>query len=893
MKQPLRPRLLPCLTACLLLIAGLLCAAGPVRAQHLLDRLTADSPLNLLSNGGFEASKPAYWEPSGAGATWSREQARTPAYSLKLSGSGAAQWQQPEAVRNWTPGFPGAGNPELVVGAWVYTEGVNTNPTSDDEKFQLLFEFFDENGTDLLGGPVVLDLPQQTASTGAWVELSSETLGAITLPGEQAAKSARITFRKGAAATGTAYLDDVFIRKADPNADGWTGDFFNANVDAGDTWYYWWNNFSAGEATWPATQPHLQYVTDEEAHSGSHSLLIAANGDNQLETVAISERVPVSPGEPVLLSFWVRHEGHPAPEAIGTGQNNLGLTVLWYNNLEGGAAGWGEIGGVDIVMNEEGNPHLIPLLAREASTGWTQYAYVAYPPEGAVGLEARLRYWHQFQGNTFWDDVFIAPVKDVIPALADLNLLSNGGFEASKPAYWEPSGAGATWSREQARTPAYSLKLSGSGAAQWQQPEAVRNWTPGFPGAGNPELVVGAWVYTEGVNTNPTSDDEKFQLLFEFFDENGTDLLGGPVVLDLPQQTASTGAWVELSSETLGAITLPGEQAAKSARITFRKGAAATGTAYLDDVFIRKADPNADGWTGDFFNANVDAGDTWYYWWNNFSAGEATWPATQPHLQYVTDEEAHSGSHSLLIAANGDNQLETVAISERVPVSPGEPVLLSFWVRHEGHPAPEAIGTGQNNLGLTVLWYNNLEGGAAGWGEIGGVDIVMNEEGNPHLIPLLAREASTGWTQYAYVAYPPEGAVGLEARLRYWHQFQGNTLWDDVAIIPLGGSTLVETGTEDEIAGGGVPETFRLLQNYPNPFNRTTTIAFDLTKQARVTLTVYNLLGQRVAVPVDDRPLPAGRQQVTFDAAHLPSGVYLYVLDVEGRRQGRQMVLLK
>ncbi|RMF54274.1 MAG: T9SS C-terminal target domain-containing protein, partial [Bacteroidetes bacterium] len=146
---------------------------------------------------------------------------------------------------------------------------------------------------------------------------------------------------------------------------------------------------------------------------------------------------------------------------------------------------------------------------------------------------------------------------------------------------------------------------------------------------------------------------------------------------------------------------------------------------------------------------------------------------------------------------------------------------------------------------------------------------------------------------YAYVAYPPEGAVGLEARLRYWHQFQGNTFWDDVAIIPLGGSTLVETGTEDEMAGNEVPETFQLYQNFPNPFNPTTTIAFDLPQQARVNLAVYDLLGRRVALLLEDQILPAGTRQVRFDAKHLPSGVYLYVLEVNSHRKARQMVLLK
>ncbi|NQV72988.1 hypothetical protein HQ496_07685, partial [bacterium] len=97
--------------------------------------ISASSAANLLANGGFETMKPAYWEPTGAGATWSKEQFRTPSYSLKLSGAGTSSWAQNEAVRNWVGGIPGDGTPEIIVGGWVYTDGVNTNPADDASKF--------------------------------------------------------------------------------------------------------------------------------------------------------------------------------------------------------------------------------------------------------------------------------------------------------------------------------------------------------------------------------------------------------------------------------------------------------------------------------------------------------------------------------------------------------------------------------------------------------------------------------------------------------------------------------------------------------------------------------------------------------------------------------------
>ena len=85
---------------------------------------------------------------------------------------------------------------------------------------------------------------------------------------------------------------------------------------------------------------------------------------------------------------------------------------------------------------------------------------------------------------------------------------------------------------------------------------------------------------------------------------------------------------------------------------------------------------------------------------------------------------------------------------------------------------------------------------------------------------------------------------------------------------------------------------FALAQNYPNPFNPVTTIGYEIEASGDVKLRVFNVLGQEVAVLVDE-PLPAGAHTVQFDARHLPSGTYFYVLENGGRSQTKAMMLVK
>lgn len=89
-----------------------------------------------------------------------------------------------------------------------------------------------------------------------------------------------------------------------------------------------------------------------------------------------------------------------------------------------------------------------------------------------------------------------------------------------------------------------------------------------------------------------------------------------------------------------------------------------------------------------------------------------------------------------------------------------------------------------------------------------------------------------------------------------------------------------------------IPSELKLYQNYPNPFNPATTISFNLPESEFVKLKVYNLIGEEIAVLVNDI-LNAGNHRVKFNAGKLTSGVYIVTLETKNKRLTQKILLLK
>ncbi|MCB9057617.1 MAG: family 10 glycosylhydrolase [Calditrichae bacterium] len=133
-------------------------------------------------------------------------------------------------------------------------------------------------------------------------------------------------------------------------------------------------------------------------------------------------------------------------------------------------------------------------------------------------------------------------------------------------------------------------------------------------------------------------------------------------------------------------------------------------------------------------------------------------------------------------------------------------------------------------------------------------------------------------------------ATGLDNFKRhYWHvaglNQYGKSNWSDTWLF----KTIDITSITD---AENIPLKFGLSQNYPNPFNPETIIPFSIEEQGMTTLTVYNILGQKVVELVNKTMMP-GKYTINFAAGNLSSGIYIYRLVNNNKSSIKKMMLIR
>lgn len=175
--------------------------------------------------------------------------------------------------------------------------------------------------------------------------------------------------------------------------------------------------------------------------------------------------------------------------------------------------------------------------------------------------------------------------------------------------------------------------------------------------------------------------------------------------------------------------------------------------------------------------------------------------------------------------------------------------------------------------------------GPMGFGLAGSSDQVRLFDSNGATVDSLQYNDETPW---------PDGADGTGYSIELIEAARDNSKPESwrTSIYKLG-SPGADNGTQvSEEPVDNLPIQIELFQNYPNPFNPVTSIRFNISKLARVQLTVFDVLGKKVAT-LENRDYLPGTYSLSWNAEGHASGVYVYRLEAEGQVLTKKMLLLK
>ena len=460
-------------------------------------------------------------------------------------------------------------------------------------------------------------------------------------------------------------------------------------------------------------------------------------------------------------------------------------------------------------------------------------------------------------------------------SLMGANILVNPGFENQKPAFWSAYnttiGDKINVCSSDMHSGFHSFRIDKSSSTSeeigWiSDNNADLYWN----NAGSGSYELSGYVKTSGVNTDPANDDEKIGIVYEFKDDAGAELTTQKVWVD---QSSADMDWTQIT----GVVANLSEEPA-SVVIKLIMGKDATGTVYFDDIGCN----TTDSWTMGPFNAGAETVDDWLNWYdaNNGSYG------------MVMDNAAHNGSYSaeLFKPDTTESSSEIVYYSVPTAVEEGEWYKVGVWVKTEevndsSTFEPTYIRKDRLDERIALCYFFHSDANIEeGWSTLGGDKFVYINQ----------TESSMDWTHYEVAEKAPEGATGISVRARFTSHPTGTAYYDDFSVHKMVVSSVGVDEPDESITKAS---KFELQQNYPNPFNPETNISFVMPSQAKVNLTIYNILGQKVKTLVD-RKLNSGPHSVIWNANDekgnpVSSGMYIYVLSSGNTKLSRKMILLR
>lgn len=218
---------------------------------------------------------------------------------------------------------------------------------------------------------------------------------------------------------------------------------------------------------------------------------------------------------------------------------------------------------------------------------------------------------------------------------------------------------------------------------------------------------------------------------------------------------------------------------------------------------------------------------------------------------------------------------------------------------------------------LTIAEYSTSKGVAFEYDVAGNITAVQPVDVLPVELTSFEAVVDGGHVLLAWQTASETDHAGFEVQER---EKEGEVHWEKLAFVEGAGTTSEPQSYEyrvKRLTGGvhlfrlkgvdlegdfefsavvevnlGAPERFALHGAYPNPTRGTATIPFDVPRPAEVRVTVYDVLGRRIAVLVDEERAP-GWHAVRFNTTRLATGLYFYRIHTEDFQDVKKLVVVR